>query len=440
MEHFLSGFPQIEQYQSQVTSPDNGRITILFKPEYDRGSFPYYLQSQIIRKAISIGGAEWNVWGVGQGFSNVLRSGGGSSNIILEGYNYDMLYRYAGMLIEKARENPRVNNLRITGGDPWRSTTRMEFFLQPHHQQLALHQLTLDDIFGALNEKVMYRPGPSVFHNNSPMPVRLISDKYLKYTVWDMENLPLHIAGNDFKIPGLISLEKRAMGNDIHKYNQEYRLSVNYNFLGPHVLGERVRNQLIEEMNTMLPLGYRARAQEWSWHDEKSSQYLLIFLVIVIIYFVCAILLESLLQPLAVIGLIPVSFTGLFLTFYLFELNFDQGGWAAFILLSGLAVNAGLYILNDFNNFRNAQPGRNRQLLFLKAFQYKITPVLLTISSTVIGLIPFVIGQREPFWFAFAAGTMGGLVFSLMGVFFFFPVFLKLGRKAGKRKETFVTP
>jgi len=99
-----------------------------------------------------------------------------------------------------------------------------------------------------------------------------------------------------------------------------------------------------------------------------------------------------------------------------------------------------LYILNDFNNFRNAQPGRNRQLLYLKAFQYKITPVLLTISSTVIGLIPFVIGQREPFWFAFAAGTMGGLVFSLMGVFFFFPVFLKLGRKAGKGKEAFVPP
>ncbi|TVR40998.1 MAG: efflux RND transporter permease subunit [Bacteroidia bacterium] len=434
MEHFLAGFPQIEQYQSRVTSPDNSMITILFKPQYDRGSFPHVLQGQIIRKAVSIGGAEWSVWGVGQGFSNVLRTGGGSSHIILEGYNYDMLYRYAEILIDKAKDNPRVSNPRILGGDPYRSITRMEFFLQPHHQHMALRKLTLADVFGALNEKVMYRHGPSVFHQNRPLPVRLISDNHLSYTVWDMENIPLHIAGSDHKTSGLISLEKRAMGNDIFKFNQEYRLTVNFNFLGPHILEERVRSQLIDEMNTLLPLGYRARAQQWSWHDEKSRQYLLIFLVIAIIYFVCAILLESLLQPLAVIGLIPISFAGLFLTFYLFELNFDQGGWAAFILLSGLAVNAGLYILNDFNNFRNSQPGRNLQTLYLKAFQYKITPVLLTISSTVIGLIPFVIGQREPFWFAFAAGTMGGLVFSLLGVFFFFPVFLRLGAKAGKSK------
>lgn len=439
MEHFLAGFPQIEQYQSRVTAPDNSIITILFKPEYDRGSFPHVLQSQIIRKAISIGGAEWNVWGVGQGFSNVLRGGGGSSHIILEGYNYDLLYRYAEMLIEKARVNPRVNNPRITGGDPWRSITRMEFYLQPYHQHLALHSLSLADVFGALNEKVMYRHGPSVFYHNRPLPVRLISNNHLSYTVWDMENLPLQIAGNHHKTSALISLEKRETGNDIFKFNQEYRLTVNYNFLGPHILEERVRNQLIEDMNELLPLGYRARAQQWGWHDEKSRQYLLIFLVIAIIYFVCAILLESLLQPLAVIGLIPVSFAGLFLTFYLFELNFDQGGWAAFILLSGLAVNAGLYILNDFNNFRNTHPGRNLQLLYLKAFQYKITPVLLTISSTVIGLIPFVIGQREAFWFAFAAGTMGGLVFSLLGVFFFFPLFLRLEAKVGKSNPTRLT-
>ncbi|MFN3554481.1 MAG: efflux RND transporter permease subunit [Bacteroidales bacterium] len=439
MEHFLEGFPQIEQYQSRVTSPDNSMITILFKPQYDRGSFPHVLQSQIIRKAISIGGAEWNVWGVGQGFSNVLRGGGGSSHIILEGYNYDMLYRYAELLIEKARVNPRVNSPRITGGDPWRSITRMEFFLQPHYTQLALHKLTLADVFGALNEKVMYRHGPSVFHQNKPFPLRLIADNHLSYTVWDMENLPLLIAGSHYKTGGLISLEKRAMGNDIFKYNQEYRLTVNYNFLGPHLLEERVRNQLIDEMNGLLPMGYRARAQQWSWQDEKKQPYLLIFLVIVIIFFVCAILLESLLQPLAVIGLIPVSFAGLFLTFYLFELNFDQGGWAAFILLSGLAVNAGLYILNDFNNFRNSHSGRTPQQLYLRAFRYKITPVLLTISSTVIGLIPFVAGQREPFWFAFAAGTMGGLVFSLLGVFFFFPVFLRLGAKAGKSKPARLT-
>jgi len=425
MEQFLAGFSEIEQFQTRVTSPSSGIISILFKPEFDQGSFPHYLQGMLIRKAISVGGAEWNVWGVGQGFSNVLRSGSGNSQIIMEGYNYDLLYRYAEQLIAMARENPRVSEPRITGGDPWRGKTHQEFFLQPDYEQMALRNLSLADVFGALAEKIMYRHTPEVVHQGAPVPVRLISSHHGTYTVWDMENLPLNIGGNDFKTSELISIEKRATGNDIFKYNQQYRLTVSYNFLGPHLLDERVRNRLIEDINTQLPMGYKARAQQWGWQDEENTQYILILLVIAIIFFVCAVLLESLLQPLAVIGLIPISFIGLFLTFYLFDLNFDQGGWAAFILLSGLAVNAGLYILNDFNNFRNTHSGRDPVKLYLKAFQYKITPVLLTISSTVIGLIPFVVGQREPFWFAFAAGTMGGLIFSLIGVFFFFPVMLK---------------
>jgi multidrug efflux pump subunit AcrB len=425
MEHFLAGFSEIEQFQTRVTSPSNGMISILFKPEFDQGSFPHYLQGMLIRKAISVGGAEWNVWGVGQGFSNVLGSNTGNSRIVMEGYNYDLLYRYAEQLIAIASENPRVNEPRITGGDPWRGNTHQEFFLQPDYQQMALHNITLADVFGALNEKIMFQHAPEVVHNNEPLPVRLISEQHGRYSVWDMENLPLNVGGTDYKTSGLIGLEKRAMGNDIFKYNQQYRLTVSYNFLGPHLLDERVRERLIDDINTQLPMGYKARAQNWGWQDEENTQYILILLVIVIIFFVCAVLLESLLQPLAVIGLIPISFIGLFLTFYLFDLNFDQGGWAAFILLSGLAVNAGLYILNDFNNFRNTHSGRSPVKLYLKAFQYKITPVLLTISSTVIGLIPFVIVEREPFWFAFAAGTMGGLIFSLLGVFFFFPVMLR---------------
>jgi multidrug efflux pump subunit AcrB len=429
MEHFLLQFKEIERFQTRVISPDYSIITIHFYPEFDRGSFPHFLQGYIIHKAISIGGAEWGVWGVGQGFSNVLSSGSGSSTIILEGYNYEQLYRYAEQLVAMAGKNPRVAKLRITGDDPWRNTNRMEFFLHTDPQKLALNGLTLSDVFAGISEKLMYRQGPVVFYNQESVPVRLIADHHLNYSLWDMENLPLFIKGGHFNTKELLSLDKRDMGNDIHKHNQQYRLHVNYNFLGPHQLEERVRTQLRDQINEMLPLGYKARVRTWSWQQDQKQQYLLIFLVLIIIYFICAMLLESLLQPLAIIGLIPVSFVGLFLTFYIFNLNFDQGGWASFILLCGLAVNAGLYILNDYNNFRNTLPGRNNLRQYLKAFQYKITPVLLTISSTLIGLIPFVVGPKEPFWFAFAAGTMGGLAFSLVGIVVFFPVFLKFGSK-----------
>jgi hypothetical protein len=41
------------------------------------------------------------------------------------------------------------------------------------------------------------------------------------------------------------------------------------------------------------------------------------------------------------------------------EFNFDRGGFAAFVMLGGLAVNAGIFILNDFNNRLRGNYNRN---------------------------------------------------------------------------------
>lgn len=58
-------------------------------------------------------------------------------------------------------------------------------------------------------------------------------------------------------------------------------------------------------------------------------------------------------------------------------------------------------------------------------------PILLTVVSTALGLAPFLSDDpEEVFWFDFAAGTIGGLLFSLIALVLFLPVF------AVKRKES----
>jgi multidrug efflux pump subunit AcrB len=125
--------------------------------------------------------------------------------------------------------------------------------------------------------------------------------------------------------------------------------------------------------------------------------------------------------------MIPISFIGVFLTFFLSGFNFDQGGFASFILLSGIVVNAGLYIINDYNHFR--KEGKNRSMLttYIKAYNHKVVPAFLTIVSTIIGLIPFVWGgQNDAFWFSFAVGTIGGLLFSFIAIVIYLPLFIKM--------------
>ncbi len=431
MEQYISQFAEVDQFETRVTGYKSSSITIHFTKEAEKSSFPFMLKSQVESKAISLGGMDWAVYGVGKGFSNALNMDYKNSHILLTGYNYDQLYRYAEQLEQKLLQNPRVNNTEINSSNSWGSTTRYEYKLEVDKNLLALQNLNYYDYTNSLFTQLYSRNLSSFYNETELQPVVLMSAESNKYNKWDFYNVPVQTSTGQKKLSQAGEIQKLLAGKSIIKKNQVYQIYLNYNFVGPGPLSKMVQDREIEAINEILPLGYKAQKPEnfWYWDNKEKKQYWLLLLIVVIIYFVTAILFESLLKPLAVISLIPISFIGVFLTFYLFDFNFDQGGFASFILLCGLVVNAAIYIINDFNNLvarKNQVPSIRT---YLKAFNLKITAITLTILSTVLGLIPFVWGgQKEVFWFAFAAGAMGGLLFSMIAILIYLPLFLKLKR------------
>ena len=449
MENYISQYDEVEMFQTSIQSYRNSSIRITFKPEYEFGSFPFYLKEALTSQAVSLGGLDWSVYGVGRGFSNALSTGFRNSSIKLEGYNYDDLFAYGEQFKSQLLENPRIKVVDIQGDQGWRVTNLHEYFLEFNNAALAHNDIDLVTFYDKLNDKVYYNSLPPVFYQNESQPVSLVTANKEYAELWHFKHQPLKIKGPDdnrkegstqkeslpgtnqhdkmVKLNHVAAIEKQKSGNDIYKYNQQYQLYLLYDFIGPEKFSQIVREEFIEEMKPHLPLGYNMEDGRKSfdfWNKKEKNQYYLIFLVIIIIYFICSILLESLRQPLAIMAMIPISFIGVFLTFYLFDLNFDQGGFASFILLSGITVNSGLYIINDFNNLRKKYPAKSHFSLYLKAFNQKIIPVLLTILSTALGLIPFIWqGQNEVFWFSFASGTIGGLVFSLVALYLYLPLF-----------------
>jgi multidrug efflux pump subunit AcrB len=439
MENFISQFEEVELFQTSVSSYRTSNVTIHFKPEHEWSGFPLLLKSKLESKAIDLGGADWQVYGVGIGFSNAIYDGYKSNRIVLEGYNYEQLYQYAELLKKDMLKNPRIAGVDILGSNLWDENPIHEFFMVFNEEQLALNSVSPMDFYGSLKDKSYQTEINPVYTEQEIYRVYITSDTYESFNVWDLNHSPLKAEENLFKMSRFGSVEKRKSGNDIYKYDQQYRLVVAFDFIGPSMLGQKVERKIIEAFKSILSFGYSIQSdqngymvrpsEEKKWNKEDKGQYYLIFLVIVAIYFICAILLESLLQPLAIIAMIPISFIGIFLTFFVFDLNFDQGGFASFILLSGLVVNAALYIVNDYNNYKTGN-GRAKLKRYLRAYNHKIIPVVLTILSTVLSLTPLIVeGQKEIFWFAFAAGTIGGLVFSLIAILIYLPLFLKISDK-----------
>lgn len=432
MENFISQFDEVEVFQTNIYDIYNANITINFKPEHEFSSFPYYLKSQLESKVNSLGGMDWTVTGVGRGFSNALATMSKSQRIVLEGYNYDELYRYAELLQAKLLENNRIKEVEIAGEIGWNSYVLHEYFLDFNKEALAQREVSMRDFYVFLRDRAYRNYLAPVYSQNEMQWVVLVSDRYEEFNTWSLNNEPIAINDRMYKLSEFATLDRRRTGNNIYKNNQQYSLIVAYDFIGPYQLAKIVQEDHVEQIEQVLPLGYSVKVGNWGgwWDKDDKKQYYLILVVIVIIYFASAILFESLLQPLVIITLIPISFIGSFLTFYLFDINFDQGGYASFIMLSGLAVNAGIFIINDFNNFRKSNPNRAPLSTYIKAFNHKIIPIFLTIISTVVGLIPFIWGgQNEVFWFAFASGVIGGLLFSVIAIIIYLPLLLKLNPK-----------
>ncbi|MEM9649875.1 MAG: efflux RND transporter permease subunit, partial [Bacteroidota bacterium] len=434
MENYIGSFDQVSLFKTQINSPKKSRIIIYFDKDHEYGYFPYTLKSLLEQKAISLGGLDWSIYGVGLGFSNALGAGYKSNRITLEGYNYDELYDYALVLKKQliTNSNGRAKDVEITSGD-WDSTILNEFYLKFNSENLAMDNVYQGQVYGFLKNQTHSEILQPIIQNGQLQQVKLVSDNYRKFNIWDLRHTPISIQNKPYKLKQPASLEKRKTGNIIKKNNQKYRLTVAYDFLGPQALAKKVRENNLNELKSKLPIGYRVQEQYFQgWNKEDTKQYYYLFVVIAIMFFICAILLESIRQPLWIICMIPIAFIGVFLTFYIFDFNFDQGGYASFILLSGISVNAALFILNDYNNLKKQYPKRNHQLLYYKAFNYKIIPIVLTITSTIVGLLPFVwYGQNEVFWFSFAVGSIGGLLFSLIGIFVYLPLleFCKILRK-----------
>ena len=423
MEVFLSGFEEIKQFQTTIYSANRSSISVYFKDDYAHTAFPYQLKSKMTSQALQLGGGSWNIYGLAdQGFSNDVRETSGSYRIRMYGYNYDELYEWAERLKARLLEHRRIQEVAITSEFSYWKDDYQEFYINLDRERMMKAGITPSRLFSIL-QPVFGRDMAvgSVFTPDGMERIKLSSLQSQEYDIWALKNI------GTYKLADIATIEKGQQPQRVVKENQQYRLCLQYEYVGAAEIGKRVQERELETFTPLLPMGYTAERVDFysTWSSQDNRQYLLLLVVVAIIFFITGILFNSWKQPLAIIFVIPVSYVGVFLTFYWFHLNFDQGGFASFVLLCGITVNASIYIINEYNNIRKRYPRLSSARAYVKAWNAKVIPIFLTIISTILGFIPFMVGtSKEAFWFPLAAGTIGGLVMSVIAIFSFLPAFV----------------
>lgn len=434
MENWLQQYDEISDFYTSLNGR-SGTLEIHFKEEYQRTRFPFELKQRLWTKAMRFGGATWTIPNLDDEdpyLSNNVSRTNWSNNIDVFGYNYDLLYRYAEDLIDTLKANRRVNGQAGFTSGRWNSYVPTEFYMDLDRERLIRTGTNLRSYLSFISEQLYdSRAGKGVFDGHNTTPVRLVSSDKDYYDLWHVNNDMVVIDSMNVRLSDLGSITKRRTGLNINRSNQQYKISIGYEFIGSSELRNKMEKELTKSYNERLPMGFHVGVDNsYGWWSVEKQRIALIFVVVLVIFMICATMFESFKVPLMIVLLIPISFVGLFLAYPMFGVSFGQGGFAAMIMLCGITVNAGIYLTSEYRTIKETT-GRDGFKTYIKAYNRKIIPTMLTILSTVLGLIPFLFdGRQNQFWYSFAIGVMSGMLFSVIAIVLIMPVFFPLSPKS----------
>lgn len=431
VEQYLSGIQGIDKFVTNIYSGQSATIVIYFKPEYEQTGLPYMLKSMLIKQSLDWAGVGWSVYGVGEGFSNITGEQMRQMRVRMTGYHYDKLYEQAQRFATLLQRHPRVKDLnlneRLSYGD--RNTEAFRMHLSTH--QLAQAGLSNIDLLRGIS---LYSLAPYaqsyLSYKGEYVPVFFREQAAGQFSTYDLQNQNMALSRRQSVRPELFSrLQFEKLNDAIYKENRQYIRIIGFEYYGSNMFGERYLKRCIEQYRKVLPPGFTIEKDDFAFYifdfQKNRRSYSILLVLLGVVFLICAILFESLRKPFFIIITVPLSFIGLFLAFAWGDFSFDQGGYAAFVLLGGLVVNAAIFILHEYNQIR----GTNRLHRICRAVWHKSIPILITTFSTVLGLVPFLSeGDQEIFWFSLAIGSIGGLLFSLFGVFVALPVWMSPSR------------
>lgn len=428
LEEMLSGEKDVKRFETSVNY-NGAYITIRFTPEALHTSAPYQVENRVIGRVIGIGGADWSTYGVSQrGFSNSLNLQYRSNRVEMTGYNYDRLYRYAQDFCDLLRQNPRAVDVVIE--TPGHENQEDEYYVRYNWERMKLLNITPEQIHSAVSDILQTWEFGRFDQLNTNITIK--SSRRDTYDLWQLFNSYVKINGQDIRLNDVMDIQQREAKNVIPRRNQEYVLRIAFNVLGSYIYTNNYIKEVTEKMEKHLPVGFRCVRPQWFERPTASEQYWLIALCLIITYWLMAILFESLLRPLAMLlALMPFTLAAVFLTFHFTGIPFGTGGLAALVLLCGLVVNAAIYILYQYDIIRKANVVKPLRA-YMQAYNHKIVPVILTILSTVLSLIPFLAdGPDNRFWYTFSITTIVGLTASLIALVFILPWWVSMKTKGG---------
>ena len=143
-----------------------------------------------------------------------------------------------------------------------------------------------------------------------------------------------------------------------------------------------------------LPPNYQIEIKGDAEEQAKSFHALAlgVLLSIALIYIALAAQFESLLDPLIILGSLPLGAVGVVLVLVYWNTTLNVQSFIGIIILAGIVVNNAIVLVDYFRQLQRANPDAPVIELLHRSATRRLRPVLMTMLTTVLGMVPMALG------------------------------------------------
>jgi len=399
-------------------SPVNFAIAfVVLKPWNERQRSQQTIVKEMFPKLLSIPGA--NVFAINP---PSLNQPGRKTPVqfVIGGPSYGMLREWSRIILEGARENPRLLSV-----DSDFKETKPELRVDIDRNRAADLGVSIQAIGRTLEVMLGARFVTTFNDRGVQYNVVLQARSEDRLTPRDMTNIYVRSESQEQLIPlsSLVTLRETAGAKELNRFDRMRSVTISAS-LGPdYSLGEALEylDQLAEER---LPgearISYSGQSREF--RDSSESLATTFFLAILIIFLVLGAQFESFIHPFIILLSVPLAITGALGTLLLTGITLNIYSQIGMVMLIGLVAKNGILIVEFANQLR--EQGASVRDAVEKASEARLRPILMTAIATVFGAIPIALATGAGAESRSSIGwvIIGGVSFSTVLSLFIIPV------------------
>ena len=245
--------------------------------------------------------------------------------------------------------------------------------------------------------------------------------------------------GELISLVNLVEFVEEGNAKELNRYNRQRAVTISANINENYTLSEAIRflEDTVSEVSPENQIAWKGKSEELK---ETTNELFIIFaLALLTAYLVMAATFNSFVHPFIIILTVPLAIFGglVFILFLNSSVNiFSQ---IALIILIGISTKNSILIVDFANQLRTK--GKNIQDSIKEACDLRFRPIIMTSLSTMIAMLPLVIGNIGPgageaSRLAVGSTILGGMIISTFFTLYVTPSMYLLLAKNTKRIDS----